>query len=191
MQIRRKFVHFGCPVNYSNILQNIVAFLFCVILLSITVWQKCRAPTSYRAMHYSAKHSLAIACRPSVCPSTTISPISVAAFLRLEFTDEKILHFVRFDCYKCKQLISLCRSLSLLHPRYRYYLLGKALHFKTKVSASSPSPCSIMWLLLVTVFSSCMAGPLLNNCDKNYELTALLWVVDVIIMYWSCRVLNW
>jgi len=29
-------------------------------------------PFCYRAMHYSAKHGIAIACPPSVCPSVTL-----------------------------------------------------------------------------------------------------------------------
>jgi len=32
----------------------------------------CRLPAFYRAMHFSAKRGLAIACRPSVRPSVTL-----------------------------------------------------------------------------------------------------------------------
>jgi len=46
--------------------------LLLTVLVMVVVWQQPQHFSFYRAMHFSVKRGIAIACRPSVCPSVTL-----------------------------------------------------------------------------------------------------------------------
>jgi len=92
-------------------------------LLTTTFTQMIFRLTFYRAMHFSAKRSIAIACRLFVCPSVCLS---VRPYVRLSVTLMNCDHIGWNSSKIISPLVSLGRSLcALCNPNMTGLLQGE------------------------------------------------------------------